>query len=403
MQNGSLCDIINRFEKREGIVLTKLLLRLFTKDASDRGAIGKLSGIVGIVCNLLLFGFKLAVGTLSGAVSITADAMNNLSDATSAVVTLVGFKLAEKPADADHPYGHARYEYLSGLAVAGLIVVIGFELAKTSIEKIIHPTDVLFSIPVCVVLVASVLIKLWMSAFNRYLGKKVNSTTLLATAADSRNDAISTAAVLAAGVVGMVFGWKIDGWMGLIVALFILYSGAQLAKETISPLLGENASPELREEIAQLVGSVPQVLGYHDLMVHDYGPGQRFASMHVEMDQKADPLFCHELIDNLERACLEQLRVHLIIHYDPVVTGDEEMDRIRSVVERLLKKQDERIGIHDFRMVRGQGHSNLIFDVELPPERMQDQKDIQQKLDEDLSKAEPGKYYTVITFDMGTP
>lgn len=187
------------------------------------------------------------------------------------------------------------------------------------------------------------------------------------------------------------------------MALFILYSGAKLAKETISPLLGENASPELRDEIAVLVGGVPEVLGYHDLMVHDYGPGQRFASMHVEMDQKADPLFCHELIDNLERACLEQLHVHLIVHYDPVVTGDEEMDRIRCVVENLLKKQDERIGIHDFRMVRGQGHSNLIFDVELPPDLMQAQQNIQQKLDVDLAIVEPGKYYTVITFDMGTP
>ena len=383
--------------------MTKLLLRLFTKDVTDRGAIGKLSGVVGIICNLLLFAFKLVVGTISGAVSITADAMNNLSDATSSVVTLVGFKLAEKPADADHPYGHARYEYLSGLAVAGLIVVIGFELAKTSIEKIIHPTQVLFSLPVCIVLVASVLIKLWMGVFNRYLGKTVHSTTLLATAADSRNDAISTTAVLIAGVAGTAFGWKIDGYMGLAVALFILYSGAQLAKETISPLLGENASPELREEIARLVSQVPQVLGYHDLMVHDYGPGQRFASMHVEMDQKADPLACHELIDNLERACLEQMNVHLIIHYDPVVTGDEEMDRIRCVVERLLREQDDRIGIHDFRMVRGQGHSNLIFDVELPPELMQEQQNIQRKLDEDLASAEPGKYYTVITFDMGTP
>lgn len=389
--------------------MTKLLLRFFVKGYQDpadtkvRSGVGKLSGVVGIVCNLLLFAFKLAVGTLSGAVSITADAMNNLSDATSAVVTLVGFKLAEKPADADHPYGHARYEYLSGLAVAGLIVVIGFELAKTSLEKILNPTEVAFSLPVWIVLGVSIFVKLWMGAFNRYLGKYVNSTALLATATDSRNDAISTTAVLVAGVLGAAFGWKIDGWMGLAVALFILYSGAMLAKETISPLLGENASPELRQEIASLVSQVPQVLGYHDLMVHDYGPGQRFASMHVEMDQKADPLFCHELIDNLERTSLEQLNVHLIIHYDPVVTGDEEMDHIRTVVRALLKNQDERIDIHDFRMVRGQGHSNLIFDAELPAELMQAQHDIQRKLEEDLAKAEPGKYYTVITFDMGTP
>ena len=387
--------------------MTKFLLRLFVKGYDDptdsrvRGSIGKLSGIVGIVCNLLLFAFKLAVGMLSGAVSITADAMNNLSDATSAVVTYIGFKLAEKPADADHPYGHARYEYLSGLAVAGLIVVIGFELAKTSVEKILHPTEVLFSLPVCIVLVGSVLMKLWMGLFNRCLGKMVHSTALLATAADSRNDAISTTAVLLAGILGTAFGWKIDGWMGLAVALFILYSGVMLARETISPLLGENASPELRQQIEQLVGSAPEVLGYHDLMVHDYGPGQRFASMHVEMDQRADPLTCHELIDNLERACLQRLQVNLIIHYDPVVTDDPEMDRMRRVVQELLRQQDERIRIHDFRMVRGQGHSNLIFDAELPPERMGQKTQIKNRLDADLAAAEPGTYYTVITFDMG--
>ena len=387
--------------------MTKLLLRLFVKGYHDptqaqvRSGIGKLSGTVGIVCNILLCVFKLVVGTVSGAVSITADAMNNLSDATSAVVTLIGFKLAEKPADADHPYGHARYEYLSGLAVAGLIVVIGFELAKTSVEKILHPAQVLFSLPVCIVLVLSILIKLWMCLFNRRLGKMVGSTALLATAADSRNDAVSTTAVLVAGILGTAFGWQIDGWMGLAVALFILYSGIMLAKETISPLLGENASPELRQQIADLVGSVPEVLGYHDLMVHDYGPGQRFASMHVEMDQKADPLTCHELIDNLERACLQQLKVNLIIHYDPVVTGDAEMDRVRQVVQALLRQQDERISIHDFRMVRGQGHSNLIFDAELPPELMRHQQQIKRRLDEDLAASEPGTYYTVITFDMG--
>jgi cation diffusion facilitator family transporter len=387
--------------------MTKLLLRIFVKNHQDptqpqvRGAIGKLSGIVGIVCNLLLFVFKLVVGTISGAVSITADAMNNLSDASSAVVTLIGFKLAEKPADADHPYGHARYEYLSGLAVAGLIVVIGFELAKTSVEKILHPAEVIFSLPVCIVLVGSILVKLWMGLFNRRLGKMVNSTALLATATDSRNDAISTTAVLLAGILGTAFGWKIDGWMGLAVALFILYSGAMLAKETISPLLGENASPELRQQIAELVSSVPEVLGYHDLMVHDYGPGQRFASMHVEMDQSADPLSCHELIDNLERACLQQLKVNLIIHYDPVVIGDAEMDRMRQVVQTLLGQQDERISIHDFRMVRGQGHSNLIFDVALPPELMQRQQEVKRRLDEELAENEPGTYYTVITFDMG--
>ena len=388
--------------------MTKLLLRLFVKgeksfsDPKTRSKVGMLSGTVGIVCNALLCVMKLIVGSISGSVAITADAMNNLTDATSSIVTLVGFKLAQRPADEDHPYGHARYEYLSGLAVAAMIVVIGFELAKTSVEKILHPADVLFSLPVCIVLVGSIGVKLWMFLFNRHLGKLVNSQALLATAADSRNDTVSTFAVLIAGIVSTVFGWKIDGIMGLAVAVFILYSGCMLAKETISPLLGENASPELRQQIASLVSACPEVLGYHDLMVHDYGPGQRFATMHVEMDQQADPLICHELIDNLERACLRAYNVHLVLHYDPVVTGDKEMERMRSEVAELLQQQDSRISIHDFRMVRGKGHTNLIFDIALPAELMDRQKQIKAKLDGQLQLLEETTYYTVVTFDLET-
>lgn len=387
--------------------MTKLLLRIFVKDPDSnnpaaRTRVGVLSGMVGIVCNVLLFAMKLAVGLLSGSVSITADAMNNLSDATSSVVTLVGFRLAQRPADEDHPYGHARYEYLSGLAVAAMIVVIGFELAQTSVEKILHPEPVQFSWPVCVVLVGSIVMKLWLSLFNTKLGKLVQSQTLLATAADSRNDTISTAAVLVAGVVGTLFDWKIDGVMGLAVALFILYSGAMLAKETISPLLGENASPELRGQIVELVSACPEVLGYHDLMVHDYGPGQRFASMHVEMDQKADPLVCHELIDDLERACLRAYNVHLVLHYDPVATGDAELERLKATVQALLARQDSRISIHDFRMVRGSGHINLIFDMALPAELMPRQKQIKAELDRLLKQQEAVELYTVVTFDLAS-
>lgn len=388
--------------------MTKLLLRLFVKDYKNkdkprvRSSIGKLSGAVGIGCNLVLFALKLLVGTISGSVSITADAMNNLSDATSAIVTLVGFKLAEKPADDDHPYGHARYEYLSGLAVAAMIIVIGFELAKTSVEKIFQPAAVEFTLPVAVVLLGSILIKLWLSLFNSSLGKYIDSSALLATAADSRNDVLATAAVLAAALVEWLTNWRIDGFMGLGVALFILYSGAMLAKETISPLLGETASPQLRELIVGIVSSEPKVLGYHDLMVHDYGPGQRFASMHVEMDQKEDPLLCHELIDNLERRCLQEHNVHLVIHYDPVVTGDEEMDRLKAVVEQVLREMDSQISIHDFRMVRGTGHTNLIFDIALPAQWMPKQKQVKQALDAALAEREEGKLYTVVTFDLAT-
>ena len=405
--DGDLCYTIQTIPVLEEI-MTKLLLRLFVKGHKTpdrpevRSRVGMLSGAVGIVCNALLCVLKLIVGAVSGSVSITADAMNNLSDAASSIVTLVGFRLAQQPADEDHPYGHARYEYLSGLAVAGMILVIGFELGKTSVEKILNPTDVLFSVPVCIVLVGSILVKLWLFLFNRYLGKMVNSQALLATAADSRNDTVSTLAVLVALIVGTVFHLRIDGIMGLAVAAFILYSGVNMAKETISPLLGENASPQLRQQIVELVNACPEVLGYHDLMVHDYGPGQRFASMHVEMDQQADPLVCHELIDNLERACLRSYNVHLVLHYDPVVTGDAQLDRMRTVVLELLQQQDERITIHDFRMVQGKGHTNLIFDMALPADLMGKHKAIKAKLDADLQNLNEGTYYTVVTFDLAT-
>ena len=386
--------------------MTKLLLKLFVSNWSEathpavRARIGKLSGAVGICCNLLLAVGKLIVGAAAGAVSVTADAMNNLSDATSSVVTLLGFRLAEKPADEEHPYGHARFEYLSGLAVAAIIVVIGFELAKTSVEKILAPTPVEMSAAMMAVLAGSIAVKLWLFLFNRKLGKHISSDTLLATAADSRNDCVATGAVLIAALIEWLTDWRVDGFMGLGVALFILYSGAMLAKDTISPLLGETASPELRALIVSVVTTDPRILGYHDLMVHDYGPGQRFASLHVEMDQKEDPLECHELIDDLERACLEKHNIHLVIHYDPVVTGDPELERIRCVVEEILKELDGRITIHDFRMVSGKGHTNLIFDMALPSELMPRRKQLKEQMDALLGQREPGKFYTVVTFDM---
>ena len=369
-------------------------------DPKVRSAAGRLSGLAGIASNLLLFAGKFFIGTISGSVSITADAMNNLSDASSSVVTLIGFKLAEKPADEDHPYGHARYEYLSGLAVAALIIVIGFELAKSSVEKIMNPTAVVFSLPLVIVLVGSIIVKLWLALFNTRLGKFIDSATLLATAADSRNDVISTGAVLIAAVLEKFFGWKIDGYIGLAVSLFILYSGATLAKDTISPLLGESASPELQKEIIQIMQQEDAVLGYHDLMVHDYGPGQRFGSLHVEMDQSQDPLFCHELIDNLERQCLQELGVHLVIHYDPVVVGDPEIDETRELLVKILAEYDPRLTLHDFRMVKS-GHINLIFDIAIPHDLCGQEKAIRKALENALAENRQGTYYLVITFDKG--
>ena len=385
--------------------MTDFLLKLFVKDTSDpqnpktRAAIGKLSGAAGIFSNLLLFVLKLTVGTLAGSVSITADAMNNLSDAASSIVTLLGFKLAEKPADEEHPYGHARFEYLSGLAVAAMIIIIGFELAQTSLDKILNPTAVEFSLVTAGVLIGSIAVKLWLSAFNGKLGKMIRSSTLEATAADSRNDCLATGAVLVAGLIELFTSWQIDGFMGMAVALFILYSGWNLAKETISPLLGEAADEGLRELIVDYISSHEKVLGYHDLMVHDYGPGQRFASLHVEMDKDEDPLLCHEIIDDLERECMVSHGIHLVIHYDPVVVNDPELERMRQLVGAILKVKDARLSIHDFRMVPGEGHTNLIFDVALPFDLRGQEKAIQSALEAALNDLGEGKYYTVITFD----
>ena len=382
--------------------MTNLLLRLFAKENQSpkgRTAVGRLSGAVGIVCNVLLFLAKLVVGLISGSVSITADAMNNLTDATGSVVTLLGFRLAEKPADEDHPYGHARYEYLSGLAVAALILVIGFELAKGSVEKIISPTPVAFSWALVLVLVLSIGVKLWLSLFNTKLGRLIDSSALQATACDSRNDCIATGAVLLAAVIEKLSGWQVDGWFGLGVAGFILYSGVNLAKETISPLLGESGNPQLFRDIVSTVCDEPLVLGYHDLMVHDYGPGQRFASMHVEMDRNKDPMLCHDIIDNLERKCLQDHGVHLVIHYDPVVTGDAELEQTKAWVQSLLRDVDSRITIHDFRMVSGTEHTNLIFDMVLPYDLMAKRKIIRKQLTEMLNAKGDTTYYTVITFD----
>ncbi|MBR4289285.1 MAG: cation transporter [Oscillospiraceae bacterium] len=385
--------------------MTQLLLKTFVgrnldvEEPAIRANIGKLSGAVGMFSNVLLFILKLVIGILAGSVSIMADALNNLSDATGAIVTLLGFKLAERPADAHHPYGHARYEYLSGLAVAAIIIVIGFELAKTSAEKIIHPVAVEFSLLTMVVLCASIGLKVWLAIFNRKLGKLICSQTLEAAAVDSRNDCLATSAVLIAGLTERVSGLQVDGFMGLAVAVFILYSGCQLAKQTISPLLGEATDPYLRECIENYVNSNPKVLGYHDLMVHDYGPGQRFASLHVEMDKDEDPLLCHEIIDAMERECLKNHGIHLVVHYDPVVTGDPEQERMRALVTAILRVRDGRMSVHDFRMAKEEKVTSLIFDVALPMELQGQEEAIRSALEAALNDLGERTYTTDITFD----
>ena len=382
--------------------MTQLLLKIFHLDPQNpasRGGIGILSGVVGICCNLLLFLGKALVGALTGSVSIAADAMNNLSDASGSIVTLIGFRMADKPADENHPYGHARAEYFSGLVVAELILLIGLELAKTSVDKILYPTAVEFSWLALGVLGVSIAVKRWMYLFNRKLGQLIGSTALEATADDSRNDCIATAAVALAALVERQWNLRVDGYMGLAVAAFILYSGWELAKETVSPLLGEGADPELRQKILDYIASQPKVLGYHDLMVHDYGPGQRFASLHVEMDHREDPLECHDLIDDMERECLRSHNVHLVIHYDPVIVDDPAQNALKEQVQQLLNLQDPRLSLHDFRLVQGKNHQNLVFDVSLPADLQGQENAIQQQLEDRLNHTGSRRYHVKITFD----
>lgn len=388
--------------------MTQLLIHLFvrhpddTKNAAVRTAYGNLASLVGMACNLLLCLGKLAAGTLFGSIAIMADALNNLSDASSNVVSLVGFRLAAKGPDEKHPYGHARYEYLAGLVVCVTILAIGLSLLKESALKVLHPTAVVFSWLSVGVLAASIGVKLWMSRFNKIIGQRINSETLMATAADSRNDVLTTSAVLLSTVLSRLTGWDVlDGLMGVAVAGFILWSGWGLMMDTLSPLLGESPSPELVEHIERTVMSYPGVLGVHDLMVHDYGPGHQFASLHIEFPAEADPLEAHDIIDNIERDFHDNDNIHLVIHYDPIQTGDRAVGTLRTWMEGQLQTISPQLSMHDFRTVRGPTHTNLIFDVVVPAGfslgdealRARIQQLAQQKDTEEM------KYYTVVTVD----
>ena len=353
--------------------MTQFLIRCFikrpddVKDAAVRTAYGNLASLVGMACNILLCIGKLIAGTLFGSIAIMADALNNLSDASSNVVSLIGFRLAAKAPDAEHPYGHARYEYLAGLVVSVTILAIGLSLLKESALKVLHPTPVVFSWLSIGVLAASILVKLWLSGFNRAVGKKINSETLMATAADSRNDVLTTGAVLLSTILCSLTGYGImDGIMGVGVAAFILWSGWGLVMDTLSPLLGESPSPELVEHIEQTVMSYPGVLGVHDLMVHDYGPGHQFASLHVEFPAETDPLTAHDVIDNIENDFLKKDRLQVTIHYDPIVTADASVGVLRARLKEHARQLDPRLSIHDLRIVPGDSHTNVLFDLAFP-------------------------------------
>lgn len=366
----------------------------------NRIKIGKMAGIVGIGTNIVLAASKIAVGFFANSMSIMADGLNNVSDAASALVTLFGFKIAEKPADREHPYGHARGEYLASLIVSVIILMIGFELLKSSVFKIIMPEDTLFSPFSIFVLVSSIFVKIALFTYYLKIGKKIESKTLVATGEDSRNDVIATATVLIGGFIEYYYKYRIDGYMGLIVSLFILHNGISLIKETVSPILGEGANSELRRELSHFVENHEKVLGSHDLMVHDYGPNKCFASIHIEMDSKNDVLESHEIIDRIEREVKKKFDIDLVIHHDPVVIGDRDLDEARKIVETLVSMKDRRISIHDFRMLKEKKESLLIFDMVLPEEIYGEAKTIKESLESALFKTFGKKYRTKITFDM---
>ena len=351
--------------------MISLLARFFCKSegrtpAQLRTAYGVLCGTVGIVLNLLLFAGKFFAGTVSGSISITADAFNNLSDAGSSVVTLLGFRIAAKTPDPGHPFGHGRAEYLSGLAVSMLILLMGVELAKESLSKILHPTLVDFSWLMAGILAVSICVKLYMAVYNRSIGQKMNAPALLAAAADSLSDCVSTAAVLIATLTGHFFGISIDGWVGIFVSLFILKGGVDAAKDTIDPLLGTPPTPEFVKEIESLVMAHKEILGIHDLVVHDYGPGRVMISLHAEVPASGSVMELHDTIDNLEQELHRKLGCEAVIHMDPLADDDGATAAVRDQVTALVKCIDPAIAIHDFRMVPGPTHTNLIFDVVTP-------------------------------------
>ena len=348
-------------------LLSKFFVRSDLSAEQTRTAYGKLCGIVGIFLNLLLFAGKFFAGLISGSIAITADAFNNLSDAGSSVVSLVSFRISEQKPDARHPYGHGRIEYLAGLIISAVIIVMAYELIKDSIGKIIHPEDTEWSVTILVILIASIFVKCYMAFYNSRLGKRYNAAALRATAIDSLSDCAATTVVLICTILSHVKGWRIDGYAGLLVGGFILFAGIRAAREVINPLLGEPPEQEYVERIEHLVLDFdPAILGVHDLMVHDYGPGRRVISLHAEVPAEGNVLELHDVIDNLEHKLCSELGCVATIHMDPVVTSDSRVDELRYQIIDILASINETISMHDFRVVFGPSHTNLIFDIVLP-------------------------------------
>lgn len=368
-----------------------------TKNPSVRERYGVLAATVGILSNLLLFLIKILAGLLAGSISIIADAVNNLSDAGSSVITMLAFKISGKPADPKHPYGHARMEYISGMAVSFIIIFLGLQLMGSSFDKILHPQAISLSALTYLILIISVLVKLWQGIFNRKLGKQIASESLQATASDSLNDVIATSAVLISAVFYHFTQIPIDGWIGLLVAGFITFSGIKLVIETGNPLLGEAPDPEFIQKLGSSIMGYEGVIGMHDLQVHSYGPGQVFATVHAEVPANVDILVSHDIIDNIEREVGADLGINLVIHMDPVVTDNEQINLLREQITQIVKSVDTDLSMHDFRAVSGPSHTNLVFDVVVPPGFEMDDERVTQVISEKAKKL--GNYFCVITID----
>lgn len=384
-------------------MLTDALIRRFVKNRADvendrvRYAYGRLAGASGLAANMLLFAAKLAAGLLSGSLAIVADAFNNLSDAGSSIVTLVGFKLSSAPPDKEHPFGHGRMEYLSALAVAALIMVAGFELAKSAVDKILHPTPTEVTVLTMVILAVSILVKLWMALFYRKIGGIIHSETLKAACADSRNDVLCTGVVLITSLIGWGTGVAIDGYVGTAVALFVIWSGFSIVREAVSPLLGQAPDPELVRNIKDMVLSHEGIVGVHDVMVHNYGPGRCVVSLHAEVPCREDMMRSHDMIDCVEKELMAKFRVLACIHMDPVDTEDERVETLRLMVEAVLKDMDDRLDLHDFRVVFGETHTNLIFDLVVPYGYKEDQP-LGQEIERRVQKLDP-RLFVVATVE----
>lgn len=384
--------------------MTDLILRIFvrdhknTEDPAVRDKCGRVAGTVGIVTNFLLFLMKIIVGTVFHSVSVTADAVNNLTDSGSSVVTLIGFKMASKPADEKHPFGHARIEYLSGVIVSFIVIFLGLQLGMSSIEKILTPEENALTPVALVVLVISILAKLWQCLFYRKVGRMIKSESVEATSKDSRNDVIATSVVLLGAVITMLTGVNLDGYMGAAVALFIVFSGVQLTISTADPLLGQAPEGELVQTITEKMLSYPGIIGMHDLAVHNYGVGRCFASAHCEVDAQNDILVSHDLIDNIERDFSRDLGIHMVIHLDPVIVGDARTDALHCKVQSLVTALYPTVTIHDFRVIWGVTHSNIVFDAAVPFSVKDSDAVITQKLEAEIQKLDPD-YRTVVTID----